>query len=217
MKKLIIIMYFILVSGFISNASECSGIVKPGWFKAGNKWTYVSTKGRQKEIINREIVQKKEINGVEVYQVKTLTENKPETKNYYNVMVRKDGVVRYPPYKKPDLNIAGQLKQQKPIRLVLRLPIQIGDKWNWKINSKKTGVINTDFEVLGYETITVPAGSFETYKIKRILNKDNQKFLIYKWMNSRVGLVRYQRFQINQQQKKENLKLLHIDELLLFK
>ncbi len=63
--------------------------------------------------------------------------------------------------------------------LILPFPLEIGTSW------QRDGVT---FEVLGVETVSVPAGSFDAFKIGYV-GEDDAEF--YEWYADGVGLVKY--------------------------
>ncbi len=67
--------------------------------------------------------------------------------------------------------------------LILPFPLDVGNTW-------ERGAIGT-FEVIGVETVDVPAGSFSTFKV----GLQEEGFEMYEWYADGVGMVKsYMRF-----------------------
>lgn len=71
--------------------------------------------------------------------------------------------------------------------IAMQLPFESGKSWEGRLFQGGTETIR----VLGYETLTVPAGTFQTLKIEHHLRYDNGKedFLNY-WYAPDVGMVK---------------------------
>lgn len=65
------------------------------------------------------------------------------------------------------------------------------EKWEWsgKVGEQEA---NLKGEVLGEETITIPAGTFKTYKVNIIVRDDDGRILVStdRWFAYGVGMVK---------------------------
>jgi hypothetical protein len=76
--------------------------------------------------------------------------------------------VRGPNHYDASLNIVAVLGEDYK-RILFRFPLKVGDRWTWtrKVNPEYPDVAETGtFHVVSYESITVPAGTFECFRIR---------------------------------------------------
>lgn len=88
----------------------------------------------------------------------------------------------------------GEYTYDRPL-LRLPFPITIGEKWKWEGKQFNEDNLEQDVwvtgEVIGKETIEVPAGKFETVKVRTLLKTSGDtKNRITEWYSKNTGLVK---------------------------
>jgi len=118
--------------------------------RVGDRWKFVKTDtltNQQAETTERIVTSVSE-NGIEV------TEN--GSKAYYSI----------------DMNaIETQEAKYEPTSATLNFPLETGKKWNWNgtfLRKAQGQQYRSQYEmgVVGMETVTVPAGTFDTYRVE---------------------------------------------------
>ena len=78
--------------------------------------------------------------------------------------------------------------------LQIPFPLQIGDTWQWEgyqIKNGDTTQVRFSGEAIGVENISVPAGNFETLKIKLEFNEfGGEQTTLYQWFAPNIGAVK---------------------------
>ena len=106
--------------------------------------------------------------------------------------------------------------------------IEVGTKWETAYTMEQLGRVPTNYTVAGMETVTVPAGTFETYRVnyESTLNTGEKPYLITqkttgtKWYAPNVGLVKWDETRAHKQHhlKKNNESKITMNvELLSYK
>ena len=86
-----------------------------------------------------------------------------------------------------------EITYSEPV-LQFPLPISVGDIWNWSGYQMKNGdttEVSIIGEAIGEEKVELPAGKFNTLKIKVLFEeKDGEKTTLYQWFAPGVGSVK---------------------------
>ncbi|GAB4390913.1 MAG: hypothetical protein Kow0025_26180 [Thermodesulfovibrionales bacterium] len=176
MKKLLLIT-LVLAAVLVAYAGEKGGppagyqgatAERPQLVK-GDKWEY-SRLGRT---ASYEFVEEKE--GQLVFEK---VEDGTKTTEYYT----------------PDLNLVkeldetgGVLEEVKPYKGGLSFPLWVGKKWSYKFSTTKREAkgspgmlteIESNVKVVGYEQVTVPAGTFWAFKVEEARRKAGKKMAL---------------------------------------
>lgn len=160
----------------------------PDYFplRVGDWWTYKSTtaEGKTSEFTFKVLGQEKQPSGAIFYLVETLTSfqaindwySKPEG---WVVLQRQS----YP--KNPSLNVAFQ-----PPRNYLKNPLTPGDNWSWQGKGMMDVAIQETSQVVGGESVVVPAGKFQAIKVLTQVTQGGTPVTKTYWYASQVGLVK---------------------------
>ena len=87
----------------------------------------------------------------------------------------------------------GNYVYDKPL-LRIPFPVEIGQEWTWdgkEFVNDETHTVNIKGKASKFETITLPAGKFETLKVETILETSNgTKNLLTEWYAKDIGMVK---------------------------
>lgn len=76
----------------------------------------------------------------------------------------------------------------------MEFPLYINKQWNWRgkeINNGDISDLEVEANLIGIEEIFTPAGTFETIKIKTVINtSDGTRNIVTEWFAKDVGLVK---------------------------
>jgi hypothetical protein len=79
----------------------------------------------------------------------------------------------------------------EPAKQYLRNPLSPGAKWYWSGKSVAQNEMTESHEVIGLETVKVPAGTFRAMKIASKVSEAAAIKTITYWYAEGVGLVKY--------------------------
>jgi hypothetical protein len=89
----------------------------------------------------------------------------------------------------------GKYVYDKPL-LRVPFPVQVGQEWSWNGNefiNDETHTVNLKAKAAKYETITTPAGKFETLKVETTLEtSQGTKNNLTEWYAKDLGMVKMQ-------------------------
>jgi hypothetical protein len=81
--------------------------------------------------------------------------------------------------------------EHKPPRQVLKNPLVVGEKWRWSGKTITQNNVTETNEVIGLETVKVPAGTFRAMKVvSQVRDTDSGVTRTY-WYAEGVGLVKW--------------------------
>lgn len=195
---LITIIIGVVISGCIGNEDKIGEgqINETGNYfplAVGNYWSYYATikvEGTkvQKKVADAQIPKKEKINGIETYVIvwKLMDENgerQTQTEYYTN---ENGEILCY----RRILN--GITYDINPPQLMGNFSsLKKGKTWTWsgKVGDREMSLEGT---IIGKETINVPAGTFETYKVRFIYKDKNGKILssIDRWFAKGIGEIK---------------------------
>lgn len=130
----------------------------PQW-RPGDRWVYRVVGGTESGTKTVEVVQKREVNGIPYY---VLSSPDADLINYWTLDLSWAFAVGV-----RDSTV--QARTEPPVPW-FTWPLEVGRQWNYKgVYEDRTGKRETNeaFMVVAAETIDVPAGRFETFKIVR--------------------------------------------------
>jgi len=158
-KKRLVLALMVVLVAFILTVSVSYAdvsIPQPEWFK-GDTWTWIRIRNRNtSNPIKRTVAGFKKIDGIDTYEVLSGATTLYYTKSLGHIStVDKNGQLIY---------------VNKPAMEYFKWPLQPGKKWHERISWKSltdSNTIDHYSEVVGMETVKVPAGEFEAVKILR--------------------------------------------------
>jgi DUF3108-like len=118
-------------------------------------------------------------------------------KYYQKLLINNDGVYILETYQKIHIflfiNSEGTFHYNKPL-LRIPLPLEAGEEWDTKdlqIDDNDTTTVNLNGKVIGTDTVTTPAGKFNTIKIEStLITSHGTKNIITEWFAKNVGMVK---------------------------
>jgi hypothetical protein len=128
--------------------------VAPTW-QPGDRWTYLWTSGKEQGSKTVEVREVKDVNGVRYYVVRNA-----EADHYWTLQLHWAGSVR-------DSKVEARMVPPEPW---FTWPLQIGQQWQHRGEYEQAGAkkpAQDVFVVVGTETVAVPAGTFQGFKITR--------------------------------------------------
>lgn len=81
--------------------------------------------------------------------------------------------------------------QLDPPELMILAPLEVGKTWDTYCNTLAYGPVHFESEVLRFEKVTVPAGTFECYVVERRITTWTWTYSSYEWYSSRAGIVKF--------------------------
>jgi len=128
----------------------------PAW-RPGDRWAYVWTSGTSKGTRTIEVREVKAVNGVQYYVVRN---NEAEADQYWTMDLRWAASVR-------DAKVQARMVPPEPW---FTWPLRVGGQWQHsgefqQVDGKRQA--EDAFHVVGAETVEVPAGTFQAFKITR--------------------------------------------------
>jgi hypothetical protein len=139
----------------LASPAPVRSVVAPTWHP-GDRWTYMWTRGNDRGSNTLEVREVREIAGVRYYVVRNA-----DVDHYWTV----------------DLHWVGTVRDSKPeARMVppepwFKWPLQIGQQWRhrgqYEQADGKGRAADDTFTVVASETVEVPAGTFQGFKITR--------------------------------------------------
>lgn len=168
----------------LSVAAQKTKASAPDYFplRVGDSWKYRSI-GEDFEFTTKVVSAEKQADGTTLYLVEKLAGVKID--DWYS---RTDGWVlmhreAYP--EQPGLDVKYQ-----PARQYLKNPLVAGAKWNWKGKSvTQTEGVESN-EIIGTETVEVPAGRFRAMKVVGQVSDGGAIKTRTSWYANGVGLVK---------------------------
>ncbi len=187
------IIWIVMISGCISNEEKQTNgqtTTKGDYFPLliGNSWSYdlnIETgETNVQKTMDVQISKKEKIGGVGTYAMEYKLEGKVlQTEFYTN---ENEKVICY-----KRILIGTNFDINPPQLLYDFSSLKKGEKWEWR---GKVGYQEASLkgEVLGEETITVPGGTFKTYKVKVIIRDDGGRILVStdRWFAQGIGMIK---------------------------
>jgi hypothetical protein len=185
----IAVLLSLLVVGGVGTASSTEPKPQPPDYfplRVGDWWKYKSTTADDKtsEFTVKVLNQEKQTDGAIFYLVETLTSFQPINDWYSKptgwVVFQRQS---YP--KNPNLNVVFQ-----PTRNYLKNPFKPGDSWSWQGQGMMGVEIQETSQVVGGESVVVPAGKFQAMKVVTQVTQGGTPVTKTYWYANRVGLVK---------------------------
>jgi hypothetical protein len=123
-----------------------------------------------------------QIDGIETHKFEMHRQGKLQMVEYLKI---DDNAVTAIARALPDGN---QLKLA-PAQKVLTLPPRVGDKWEWKGKFGDNPPVEQTYEVVGKESVTVPAGKFDAFHL-HITQKGFPVVTVDRWFVPEAGYVK---------------------------
>lgn len=188
-----IIIGAIIISGCVSNEQKETNrqtTSESDYFplSIGNSWSYYfkieTGETKVQKIVDIQISKKEKIDGVETYAMEYKLGDKVLQIEYYTN--EKEKVICYKRI------LSGTNFDINPPQLLYDFSsLKKGEKWEWngKVGEQEARLKG---EVLGEETITVPTGTFKTYRVKIIVRDSGGMILVSsdRWFAQDIGMVK---------------------------
>jgi hypothetical protein len=163
----------------LASAAPAPEIVRPPIYyptKVGAKWVCTDEFGRDRSFSVTEVEDK------EGAKIVTVSEEMMGGKVLFEVMaVSEKGLFKLQ---------AGEFKNKPPL-YELRLPIKVGNKWDWTIPSQpRVMEYKGTRTVQKEETVTVPAGTYSAIPVVFEGTRAGRPYRYTSWYASNVGLVK---------------------------
>jgi hypothetical protein len=138
----------------VASPAPARAAVAPTWHP-GDRWTYQWTSGKDQGSKTVEVREVKDLNGIRYYVVRNA-----EADHYWTLDLHWAGSVR-------DSKVEARMIPPEPW---YTWPLQVGQQWQHRGEYEQAGgkqPAEDVFVVVGAESVEVPAGTFQGFKIKR--------------------------------------------------
>jgi hypothetical protein len=160
----------------------------PDYFplRVGDWWKYQSTaaNGTQSEFSMKVLSEEKQANGEAHYQVEIQSTFKP-IHEWYS---KPAGWVLW--HREVYTSNESMKVSFEPVRQYLKNPLAQGATWAWKGKGMMGVDIDESHQVIGVETIEVPAGKFQAMKVETKVNQGGTLVTKTYWYANWIGLVK---------------------------
>jgi hypothetical protein len=129
----------------------------------GTVWKYRMNYGGQETTVLSTIIRHEELAGLKCAVIDTTTDGSPTSIEY--IRPEKDGVRR----------IGTNGVEMKPHEQILKIPSIKGTTWNGKMDVSGQAITYTSEIIATDESVTVPAGTYQTFVVKTTSSLPGQK------------------------------------------
>jgi hypothetical protein len=146
--------------------SGCGSSKEPNYFPVtlGSSWTYAGNSGKLPFEMAAAVTSSKKLKDQTVAVVQWSDKGQPFKDETYEVTAAKVTHSRSGAYS------ANRIEPPIP---VLELPLRVGKKWSWQgkviVPGQSVTTGNAESEVVAREKVTVPAGTFDAFRIRTTL------------------------------------------------